>query len=242
MAHNTRKLLLGLLGGSASFNPLTIPGLALWLDASDAATLFQDAAGTTPAAADGDPVGYWGDKSGAGRNAIQATANRKASLQTAELNGKSTVQFADVTANDALVSTFGATLTQPTTIWFVGKSNGTHYFDGISAGARQVLYMSGGSATIFAGAGVAAPFTNTIWHICTVIFNGASSSMRSDGAALLAGNAGANSITGITLGTDYALSGPMNGMHAEFIVASGAASAATIAAVETYLNQKWHVF
>lgn len=37
---------------------------ALFLDASDVSTLFQDVAGSTPVAADGNPVGMWCDKGG----------------------------------------------------------------------------------------------------------------------------------------------------------------------------------
>ncbi|CAN5668251.1 hypothetical protein BH10BDE1_BH10BDE1_16050 [soil metagenome] len=46
--------------------------LALWLDASDTATLFSDTAGTT-AAVSGDAIALWKDKSTNGRNASQST-------------------------------------------------------------------------------------------------------------------------------------------------------------------------
>lgn len=42
-----------------------------WYDPSDLSTLFQDAAGTTPVTASGDPVGLVLDKSGNGNNALQ---------------------------------------------------------------------------------------------------------------------------------------------------------------------------
>lgn len=45
-----------------------------WYDPSDLSTLFQDAAGTTPVAADGDPVGLMLDKSGNGNHASQSVA------------------------------------------------------------------------------------------------------------------------------------------------------------------------
>ena len=53
---------LPLLGVGASapttaFSPASIGGLQLWLDASDASTLFTDSAGTTAATADGGVVG-----------------------------------------------------------------------------------------------------------------------------------------------------------------------------------------
>lgn len=45
-----------------------------WYDPSDLSTLFQDAAGTTPVTADGDPVGLILDKSGNVNHAIQSVA------------------------------------------------------------------------------------------------------------------------------------------------------------------------
>lgn len=53
------------LGSDAvgSFSPDQISGLQMWFDASDASTLWQNEAGTTPSVADTDPVGRWSDKS-----------------------------------------------------------------------------------------------------------------------------------------------------------------------------------
>lgn len=47
----------------SAWTPLRLPNLKLWLDPSDLSTLFQDAAGTIPVTADGDPVGVWLDRS-----------------------------------------------------------------------------------------------------------------------------------------------------------------------------------
>lgn len=72
------------------FTPASISGLQLWLDASDSGTLFQNSNGTTAATADGDPVGYWGDKSGNGRHAKQNDGARKTSLK---IDSRRSVQF-----------------------------------------------------------------------------------------------------------------------------------------------------
>lgn len=71
-----------LLRPSSQFTPKSISGLALWLDASDASTLYQNSDGTTPATTAGDPVGYWQDKSGNGRNATQSTAANRPTIGT----------------------------------------------------------------------------------------------------------------------------------------------------------------
>ena len=56
--------------------------LGFWFDPSDLSTLFQDAAGTIPVAADGDPVGLMLDKSGNGNHAIQTISGRRPIYRT----------------------------------------------------------------------------------------------------------------------------------------------------------------
>lgn len=77
----------------ATFSPKSISGLALWLDASDASTLFQNSDGTVPATATSDPVGYWGDKSGNGRHAVQATTGNRPLVGAVVANGRRGVNF-----------------------------------------------------------------------------------------------------------------------------------------------------
>ncbi len=76
-----------------TFLPTKISGLQLWLDASDSSTLFQDSNGTTPAMADGDPIGCWKDKSGNGYNVIQTDGTNKPSLSIAAKKGKNVISF-----------------------------------------------------------------------------------------------------------------------------------------------------
>jgi len=53
-----------------------------WYDPSDLSTMFQDAAGTTPVTADGQPVGLIRDKSGRNNHASQATAAKRPLYKT----------------------------------------------------------------------------------------------------------------------------------------------------------------
>lgn len=54
----------------------------VWFDPSDLTTLFQDAAGTVPVTASGDPVGMMKDKSGNGNHATQTVSAARPTYQT----------------------------------------------------------------------------------------------------------------------------------------------------------------
>jgi hypothetical protein len=232
-----RKLLLGLLGGGGGFSsPLSIPGLALWYDGDDATTLFQNSNGTTAAAADGDPVGYWGNKASSGQNAIQATAGKRPTLQTAERNGKNIVRFAGT--DDTLTATLSATLSQPVTVWVVALRVDTGFVFSSEGGT---FAFSGGATRINAGAALIDNATTiTNWNVYTLIYNGAASVIRSGGAQRVAGDAGAGSLaTNLHIGSNLNFNFWVTADIAEIIVAATLPSAALIAQVETYLSTKW---
>lgn len=66
----------------SGFNPKSINGLKLWLDATDATTITLN----------GNSVSEWRDKSGNGFHFSQATANNQPSY-TGTINGKSAIAF-----------------------------------------------------------------------------------------------------------------------------------------------------
>lgn len=74
------------------FGPASVSGLQLWLDASDASTLYDATSGGSLVAADGT-VARWQDKSGNGRHAIQSEANRRPVRKTAIVNGRDALTF-----------------------------------------------------------------------------------------------------------------------------------------------------
>lgn len=78
---------------ASGFNPKSVSGLQLWLDAADVSQMTQNSNGTTPATQTNDPVGYWADKSGNGRHARQTTNNNRPTLQLADRNGRAGLNF-----------------------------------------------------------------------------------------------------------------------------------------------------
>lgn len=63
-------------GRTSTWSPAQLSNLAVWYDPSDIDTLYQDAAGTTPVTASGQPVGRIEDKSGNGHHATASGSAR----------------------------------------------------------------------------------------------------------------------------------------------------------------------
>ena len=85
--------------------------LGAWFDPSDLSTLFQDAAGTIPVTADGDPVGLMLDKSGNGYHASQSVSGSRpvyrtdGTLHWLEFDGVSSFLFRDAFVWDMSLTT-----------------------------------------------------------------------------------------------------------------------------------------
>jgi hypothetical protein len=180
----------------AGFSPAKISNLVGWWPAYGITGLSDD-----------DVVGTFPDQSGNGRNLTQATAAKKPLYKTNVKNGYPTVRFDG--SDDYLQGAFGATIAQPITYFIAFRAITVGPNEYIMAGDDitnrvGLLIVTGGWWGIYAGAGlVSTTVPDTNWHYIVAIFNGASSSIRLDGAAIKSGNAGANSLDGLTLGALY---------------------------------------
>jgi hypothetical protein len=74
------------------FTPASISGLQWWLDASDAATLYDATSGGSLVAADGG-VARWEDKSGNARHLTQSTSGSRPTRKTAIQNSRAVLRF-----------------------------------------------------------------------------------------------------------------------------------------------------
>jgi hypothetical protein len=79
---------------ATGFNPKSIAGLAVWLDASVDSSVLR-ATGT-------DDVQQWNDLSGNNRNAVQTTSGNRPTYTTT-LNGRKCISFGDANQNVRLV-------------------------------------------------------------------------------------------------------------------------------------------
>lgn len=137
---------------SVPFNPLDLFAggrLGAWYDISDLSTMWQDSAGTAPAAVD-QPVGKLNDKSGNGNHLSQATGSARPTLRSS--GGKYWLEFSgsqyltgtglgfnfahNLTTgmHTALAARFG-TVTDPEAVYSaLGNNGGTSTAHGIFVG------------------------------------------------------------------------------------------------------------
>lgn len=99
------------------FSPLNLPGLVLWLDASDLNSMYDATTGGSLVAS-GNGVARWQDKSGNGRHATQGTANNRPTLNTNKQNGLPALTFDG--SNDSL-ATASFAMSQPLTIFVMHR-------------------------------------------------------------------------------------------------------------------------
>jgi hypothetical protein len=126
---------------ASGFNPKSIAGLSLWLDAADASTVTISTG-----------VSVWADKSGNGRNASQATGGKQPAYSST-INGKNVVTFqgTDDTMQIGANAAFNAT---SQTIIIVARQN---------ANANQALWYKADSNS---AVGVITRYrtANVFWH------------------------------------------------------------------------------
>lgn len=234
----------GVEATGAAVGPVAAANTVLVLDASDAATRFQDSAGTVPATADNDVIGRWADKSGAGNHVTQATTANKPTLKLSIKNGKAVIRF----VTDDYLDGPTWTLTQPVTMFIVAQTSsvaGQNFIRGTTGGAEIGILATTTTnlQTLFAGSSLAGSTAITsAWRIHSFIANGASSLLYMNGTQTASGNAGTQNSGAIRIGASAALGGYLAGDIAEIVVIDAAVSNGLRQAIEAHLNAKWAVY
>lgn len=228
---------------ATGFNPKSIAGLAIWLDASDATTVTI-----------GTGVSQWNDKSGNGRHFSQGSGNNQPSY-TGTLNGKNVITFDGVNDllqrsgmnNGDVCDTTGAAVF----VAFAPSSDTIYsvFFNGGDAGHRDRFsdgksYNSILRATRMEGVAINALPSNAAC-IYTITCSTSSHAMRVNGVQVATA---ANDITNYRAKTGQVFqvgNGPnfdyLAGVVGEVIQYGSALTSLQIAAVESYLAKKWGV-
>lgn len=244
-----------LLKGSA-FTPRSISGLALWLDASDGATLFQNSDGTVPATASSDPVGYWGDKSGNGRHAVQATAGSRPTISATAQGGRKNLSF----VQKHLIGSFSPELasTDYTVAAVVqtntGANNNQRVFStaastGNDFGSGRVIPILNnaqvvGGLSAYANANVSPVTGFATYGIFTGVLGGGTvrnSINRGRGQSVAATQTTATAKYGVGTDGHHGGTALFTGSIAELLYYSRALSDSEVRRIETYLSNRWGI-
>jgi len=214
--------------------PIQLGEPFVWFDASD-----FDSLDLSP----NDYVDKWLDKSGNGNDAFNDEPIEVDSFRANDesLNSLNTLT---IRANWMQTQNFGVQ-SQANTFVFVAKSNNasnTFMFDGIDATDSQSLAtVDFFDYALNAGSELKMPenVASGTWEIFVCIFNGVNSKIIRNGVFTTTGDAGANSIKGLTLGAKYDKTANKLGNFADFIMYNNLVSDADINTTCNYLATKW---
>jgi hypothetical protein len=163
-------------------------------------SLFQDAAGTVPVTADGDPVGLMIDQSGNGNHATQSVSGSRPVYRTD--GGLHWLEFNGV--NGFLISS-DYTLSQPNTL-----ALGFVYYIGNrvigrkeAEGQGQLIYITDNNINFYAGNASSEIDINPGESlVISGVFDGSSSRYRKDSGSFFTVNSGTNGSQGPVIGID----------------------------------------
>ena len=253
-----RLPLRGLPGSQVSswlnFRPPTLPGLALWLDASDTATIT----------ASGSPlrVSQWDDKSGNGRNLVQANGANQPVSGATTINSLNAIDF----TSGRRVSLTSTTLMQDVgggTVFAVVKGTYSSAFAAIfnitanNATTTTRTYLAGNSGTIISGGRrldangfqsvASASVTNDTILVAGGIYDYSNAALRvrvgseetlRSGGFQSAGNT-SNTNSRILVGANDEGGEQYAGSVCELVVYERVLTAGEIQVLVTYLQNKW---
>lgn len=219
-------------GGSPT---LSVTGYTAWYDAT---------VGVTDAG--GGAVSAWADQSGNGNHLTQGTGAKRPTTGVDTLNGLNVIKFS--VANATILLSAAITLAQPVTVFMVMQTNtpssGNQQALG-NAGACPTVWGTSSQYALYAGGVASGGTLDTAAHYWSADFNGSSSNLWIDGAAVLTlVNAGGGGWSSNPIGIGGAADGSGNywdGDIAEFILYPSELNTTDRQSVEAYLNAKWFV-
>jgi len=237
MAMNNRLLRPRATG----FNPKSIAGLQLWLDAADSSTISTSTG-----------VSEWRDKSATGSKWAQATGNDQPATGTATMNGKNVLVFDG--SNDSLSASTPISTSMPLTMFVVqriisSRTFGMTYTSGTSGdfdirqdGSTGAIQVVATAATVTAAS--ATTDRTGFNDVLSLVFpSTGSNSIFLNGNALSLG--AGNFTRPVLTGTHY-IGRRSDGFYANIRVAEILAYSTLLTdtqrkTVESYLGKKWGI-
>lgn len=226
---------------SAPAFTLPIAKPALWLDASDASTLYPTMKKEGGNSVINGPVGLWLDKSGSGRNFVKPQAAEAPLLVQNGIGNLPAIQFAP---SSALFTDFNFTV--PVTVIHVAKMRKGTASRVLSATKNNWLsgYWMGYMHTAYHGGWVTVVNipADTAAHVFTSVIRGAGadSSAYGDGKLIASNQAGVEGPNGLSVNANpYGENSDC--VVGEILVYPRALTESERLAVEDYLAAKWKV-
>ena len=255
IARELQMAAAGVDTGGGEFSPADIADLQLWLDATDASTLFQDTAKTTSASANNDPVGCWEDKSGNGFDFDQSTSARRPTLDTGtmSLNSLNLVPTADSGGGQWLAnSSCTDTITLFQALQYNSNSAGVSFGIGASYNGYFTFNASLGTNYVAAAPSGFRTVGGSYSRIASgndAIISGDLVNFLRENGTQYAVNSGYNySSHSSNIGSYIGRRGlsigdhkPFNGNIGEVIAYDRRLSSTEIGQVESYLSSKWSI-
>ena len=217
-----------------------------------------------PATASSDPVGYWGDRSGNGRHAVQATAGNRGAISATNQGGRKALAFSATTKNivsPATVAQYVADATTSPKVFFAfvarpeGGSSLIAYGSPTNPNSNSRIFYctdfgSAGSHIVDFGAisgarltGAVGDEADNVGHVYSAFRDGAIMSVRRDGVEILRKTdcSGVYSDTTGTLAINAAQGASGTASWCEFLTYAASMSASNITRIERYLAARWGI-
>lgn len=219
-----------------AFTPANLSNLKLWVK-SDVGVVLTSG-----------KVSQWSDQSGNNNHLLQASASKRPTVVSADINGKDSILFDG--SDDNMTASF--TLAQPETVFLIYKAPtrtvDDYIFDGLNGGNTMGYEYYPAANRLLMYAGSLGPNTGTdelaanTYGLATCIFKGASSVLQINNNTQITGSAGTASPNGISLG-GYNFGGPYFGniSVAELIIMSSAATATERANMKSYVTARYGI-
>lgn len=241
---NLRAYVTAVGGASALlWTPTSLPGLAVWLDAADASTLWADTNATVNVTNNGT-VARWSDKSGFGRHTYQTDATRRPKYTGAFLdyaNDSLAGEWA-TTNNQQIVAFVGAlsSASQTGARLFTQSDENTdttypRYVPLFRSASEIYSYLAGGSR-------LGTSFTYGQTNIWIATFNGASVNMSYNGTLTTEYPFEYSQVnTRFSVGgyLDESLAASIVGTVCEVVVGTASLTTFDCLNIEGYLAHKW---
>jgi hypothetical protein len=226
---------------ATGFNPKSISGLALWVDASNFGSVTRNSGNAS----------QLNDLSGNGRHLTQSTAANQPEYLFAARNGLNVLDFGPANGkNMAQASGTGFTLSQPLTFFWVFKTpaSGSYTLSDVTNAAVDGtgrINCYGNTATEMrfeAGVSNATTVVADTWYVVSCVFNATSSVRRINTLTGTTFSAGTRSYSDrLVIGANYGLSSGLRSLFGEIGVYSGALSDSQHASLLKYLAKKWAI-